>query len=208
MEKLVLLFGAVDVLMRGSLLGEGDEASPLLRAVVYKSEEVKFQLHLLLHFHLGVRIGAEGAFSSKPMNWTVNNDAEFAYGASHLNLATTENPGLVYDFDKMSCTISMPWRPHLVGTKSINGSSMLPRFGYDAPTDPLVQPQHEKRQTVNCGCFQAKSPQYRSSIYVQCYTIKALKGLQITVKSTSLLFTYPLQNQSSKVIVRLIEGFN
>ncbi|PPD87296.1 hypothetical protein GOBAR_DD15781 [Gossypium barbadense] len=213
MEKLVLLFGAVDVLMRGSLLGEGDEASPLLRAPFVASFSSRGPnpgsgsllkwLHTLVKSHAGFKGDTRhyqicNCDHSKPMNWTVNNDAEFAYGASHLNLATTENPGLVYDFDKMSCTISMPWRPHLVGTKSINGSSMLPRFGYDAPTDPSVQPQHEKRQTVNCRCFQAKSPQYRSSIYVQCYTIKALKGLQITVKSTSLLFTYPLQNRSSK----------
>ncbi|KAH1095931.1 hypothetical protein J1N35_012852 [Gossypium stocksii] len=88
MEILVLLFDAVDVLMRGSLLGEGDEASPLVQA--------------------------------KLVSWRLNNDSEFAYGAGHLNLATTENPGLVYDFDKMSCIISMPWRPYLVGTKSIN----------------------------------------------------------------------------------------
>ncbi|XP_022769698.1 subtilisin-like protease SBT4.14 isoform X3 [Durio zibethinus] len=146
--------------------------------------------------------------TAKPMSRRVNKDAEFAYGAGQLNPARALNPGLVYDMDEMSYIqflchegYSGSSIAHLVGTKSINCSSFLPGFGYDALNYPSMQLNMENGQQPTVGVFRRRVTNVGPpSVYNA--TIKAPKGVQITVKPTSLFFTRHLQKRSFKVVVK------
>ncbi|KAH1106971.1 hypothetical protein J1N35_010739 [Gossypium stocksii] len=145
--------------------------------------------------------------TAKPMSKRVNKDAEFAYGAGQLNPARAINPGLVYDIDEMSYVqflchegYSGSSIAHLIGTKSVNCSSLLPGFGYDALNYPSMQLNMKNSQQPTVGVFKRRVTNVGPpSVYNA--TIKAPKGLQITVRPTSLLFTRLLQKRSFKVVV-------
>ncbi|KAK8650530.1 hypothetical protein V6N13_140165 [Hibiscus sabdariffa] len=146
--------------------------------------------------------------TAKPMSRRVNKEAEFAYGAGQLNPARAINPGLIYDIDEMSYVqflchegYSGSSIAHLVGKKSINCSSILPRFGYDALNYPSMQLNMENGQQQTVGVFRRRVTNIGPpSVYNA--TIKATKGVQITGRPTSLLFTRSLQKRSFKVVVR------
>ncbi|XWS32264.1 hypothetical protein CRYUN_Cryun23aG0145200 [Craigia yunnanensis] len=146
--------------------------------------------------------------TAKPMSRRVNKDAEFAYGTGQLNPARAVNPGLVYDMDVMSYIqflchegYSGSSIAHLVGTKSINCSSLLPGFGYDALNYPSMQLNMENGQKQTIGVFRRRVTNVGPpSVYNA--TIKAPEGVEITVKPTSLLFTRSLQKRSFKVVVK------
>ncbi|KAK8612030.1 hypothetical protein V6N13_132063 [Hibiscus sabdariffa] len=146
--------------------------------------------------------------TAKPMSRRVNKDAEFAYGAGQLNPSRAINPGLVYDIDEMSYVqflchegYSGSSIAHLIGTKSINCSSILPGFGYDALNYPSMQLNMKNGQQQTVGVFRRRVTNVGSSPVYNA-TIKAPKGMKITVRPMSLLFTRPLQKRSFKVVVR------
>ncbi|XVF22652.1 hypothetical protein REPUB_Repub12eG0189900 [Reevesia pubescens] len=146
--------------------------------------------------------------TAKPLSRRVNMEAEFAYGAGQLNPVRAVNPGLVYDMDEMSYIQFLCHEgytgssiAHLVGTKSLNCSSMLPGLGYDAFNYPSMQLNMENGQQQTIGVFQRIVTNVGPpSVYNA--TIKAPKGVEITVKPTSLFFTRTLQKRSFKVVVK------
>ncbi|KAK8583361.1 hypothetical protein V6N13_022067 [Hibiscus sabdariffa] len=152
------------------------------------------------------------------MSRRVKKEAEFAYGAGQLNPARAINPGLVYDIDEMSYVqflchegYSGSSIAHLVGKKSINCSSILPGFSYDALNYPSMQLNMKEGQQQTIGIFRRRVTNvgppsvYNATIKatkgVQI-TVRATKGVQITVRPMSLLFTRQLQKRSFKVMVR------
>ncbi|KAK8693466.1 hypothetical protein V6N13_071049 [Hibiscus sabdariffa] len=96
---------------------------------------------------------------------------------------------------------SGPSIAHLVGKKSINCSSLLPGFGYDALNYPSMQLNviNGRRQTV--GVF-IRSVTNVGPPSVYNATIKAPKGVEITVNPKSLVFTRSLQKRCFKVVVK------
>lgn len=138
----------------------------------------------------------------------MNKDAEFAYGAGQLNPARAVNPGLVYDMDEMSYIQFLCHEgytgssiAHLVGTKSVNCSSLIAGLGHDAFNYPSMQLNMEIGQQQTVGVFRRRVTNVGPpSVYNA--TVKAPKGVEITVKPTSLLFTRSLQKRSFKVVVK------
>ncbi|XVF73322.1 hypothetical protein PTKIN_Ptkin12aG0192400 [Pterospermum kingtungense] len=146
--------------------------------------------------------------TAKPMSRRVNEDAEFAYGAGQLSPARAIDPGLVYDMEAMSYIQFLCHEgytgssiAHLVGAKSINCSSLLPGFGYDALNYPSMQLNMEIGQQQTVGVFKRRVTNVGPpSVYNA--TIKAPKGVEITVKPTSLVFTRSLQKRCFNVVVK------
>ncbi|WCJ23122.1 Subtilisin-like protease SBT4.14 [Euphorbia peplus] len=147
--------------------------------------------------------------TAKPISKRANNDAEFAYGAGQVNPARARNPGLVYDMDEMSYIQFLCREGYkgsslsvLIGSKSLNCSSLIPGIGYDALNYPTLQviAQNEKQKSL--GVFQRTVKNVGPSPSVYNVTIKAPKGLEITVKPLTLSFTHPLQKRSFKVVVK------
>ena len=143
------------------------------------------------------------------MSRRVNKDAELSYGVGQLNPSRAVNPGLVYDMDVMSYIqflchegFSGSSIAHLVGTKSINCSSLLPGFGYDALNYPSMQLNMENGKQQTIGVFRRRVTNVGPPSMYNA-TIEAPEGVQITVKPTSLLFTRSLQKRSFKVVVKV-----
>ncbi|MBA0685864.1 hypothetical protein Goari_013505, partial [Gossypium aridum] len=146
--------------------------------------------------------------TAKPMSRRVNKDAEFAYGAGQLNPTKAINPGLIYDMDEMSYIqflchegYSGSSIAHLVGTKSINCSSLLPGFGYDALNYPSMQLNMKNGKQQSVGVFMRRVTNVGPALVYNA-TIKAPKGVEITVKPQSLIFSRSLQKRSFKVVVK------
>ncbi|MBA0589602.1 hypothetical protein Gorai_018341, partial [Gossypium raimondii] len=146
--------------------------------------------------------------TAKPMSRRVNKDAEFAYGAGQLNPTKAINPGLIYDMDEMSYIqflchegYSGSSIAHLVGTKSINCSSLLPGFGYDALNYPSMQLNMKNGKQQSVGVFMRRVTNVGPALVYNA-TIKAPKGVEITVKPKSLIFSRSLQKRSFKVVVK------
>ncbi|XP_050237435.1 subtilisin-like protease SBT4.14 isoform X2 [Mercurialis annua] len=147
--------------------------------------------------------------TAKPMSVRVNSDAEFAYGAGQVNPTRARSPGLVYDMDAMSYIQFLCREGYtgsslavLIGSKSINCSSLLPGLGSDAINYPTMQlsARDEKRPTT--GVFRRTVTNVGQVPSVYNVTIKAPKGLEITVRPMSLFFSRSLQKRSFKVVVK------
>ncbi|KAE8679520.1 Agamous-like MADS-box protein AGL6 [Hibiscus syriacus] len=97
--------------------------------------------------------------TAKSMNQKINRDVEFAYGTGQLNPASYSGSSIA----------------HIVGTKSRNCSSILPRFGYDALNYPSMQLNMRNGQppTANRKCFQEKSHQCRYSVCVSHTSLRS-----------------------------------
>lgn len=147
--------------------------------------------------------------TAKPMSQRMNNEAEFAYGAGHLNPSKAINPGLIYDMDEMSYIQFLCHEGYnrsslvsLMGSKSINCSSLLPTIGYDALNYPSMQLDLKLGQNQTVGVFLRTVTNVGPSPAVYNATINAPKGVQITVKPKSLFFSHALQKESFKVVVK------
>lgn len=147
--------------------------------------------------------------TATPMSSRVNSEAEFAYGAGQVNPSKAVSPGLVYDMDEMSyvqflCHEGYPGKSiaTLVGSKSINCSALLPGVGSDALNYPTIQLTVKKRQQPNVGVFQRVVTNVGPSQSIYNATIRAPKGVEITVKPMSLSFSHALQKRSFMVVVK------
>lgn len=143
------------------------------------------------------------------MSSRVNSEAEFAYGAGQVNPTKAVSPGLVYDMDEMSyvqflCHEGYPGKSiaTLVGSKSINCSALLPGVGSDALNYPTMQLTLKRRQQPNVGVFQRVVTNVGPSQSIYNATIRAPKGVEITVKPMSLSFSQALQKRSFMVVVK------
>ncbi|KAJ6940286.1 subtilisin-like protease SBT4.14 [Populus alba x Populus x berolinensis] len=147
--------------------------------------------------------------TAKPMSSRVNNDAEFAYGAGQVNPEKARNPGLVYDMDEMSYIQFLCHEGYnrsslavLVGSKSVNCSSLLPGIGYDALNYPTMQLSVKNKQEPTVGVFIRTVTNVGPSPSIYNATIQAPKGVDIVVKPMSLSFSRSSQKRSFKVVVK------
>lgn len=139
----------------------------------------------------------------------MNYDAEFAYGAGQVNPVKARNPGLVYDMDEMSYIQFLCKEGYngsslavLVGSRSMNCSSLLPGIGYDALNYPTLQLSVRTEQKPTIGIFRRTVTNVGPFPAIYNATIKAPKGVEITVKPKSLSFSRASQKRSFKVVVK------
>ncbi|CAN1332422.1 Subtilisin-like protease SBT4.14 [Linum perenne] len=155
--------------------------------------------------------------TAKPMSRRRNEEAEFAYGAGQLNPIRARSPGLVYDMDEMSYVQFLCHEGYkgsslsvLVGSKSVNCSSMIPGMGYDALNYPTIQMKGNDRATV--GVFQRRVTNVGRGPYPVVYnaTIQSAKGMEITVKPMSLSFSRAGDEKGFRVVVKAegIQGYS
>ena len=144
------------------------------------------------------------------MSRRVNPEGEFAYGAGQVNPRRALNPGLVYDMNEMSYIQFLCLEGYkdasiaqLAGSKSINCSSLIPGLGYDAlnyPTFQLTLRSNNKKDTI--GIYRRTLTNVGPTTSVYNATVRAPKGVEITVTPTRLVFSRSLQRRSFKVVVR------
>ncbi|GAV76678.1 Peptidase_S8 domain-containing protein/PA domain-containing protein/Inhibitor_I9 domain-containing protein, partial [Cephalotus follicularis] len=147
--------------------------------------------------------------TAKSLSRRVNNDGEFAYGVGQLNPAKAISPGLVYDMDDMAYIQFLCHEGYkgssfapLIGTKSINCSSLLPGLGYDAINYPTMQLKTKNSKKPIATVFRRRVTNVGPSVSIYNAIIKAPSGVNITVKPMSLSFTHTLQKRSFKVVVK------
>ena len=90
----------------------------------------------------------------------------------------------------------------LVGSKSINCSTLLPGLGYDALNYPTMQLSLKNNQEPTTGVFLRRVTNVGQAVSIYNATITAPKGVEITVKPMSLSFSRVLQKRSFKVVVK------
>ncbi|KAL6322599.1 hypothetical protein AAG906_009914 [Vitis piasezkii] len=147
--------------------------------------------------------------TAKPMSRKVNNDAEFAYGTGQVNPRRALSPGLIYDTDEMSYIQFLCHEGYsgkaiatIVGSKSINCSSLLPGQGSDALNYPTMQLSLKDTNEPTVGVFRRRVTNVGPAQSVYNATIKAPQGVEITVTPTRLVFSRALQARSFKVVVK------
>ncbi|WJX52973.1 hypothetical protein P8452_39027 [Trifolium repens] len=146
--------------------------------------------------------------TAKPMSQKFNKEAEFAFGAGQVNPTRALNPGLIYDMDELGyvqflchegyngTTLSI-----LIGSP-INCSSLVPGFGHDAINYPSMQLSVKNNTESTIGVFSRTVTNVGPASTVYNATIKSPKGVEITVKPTSLIFSHTMQKKSFKVVVK------
>ncbi|XP_051145151.1 subtilisin-like protease SBT4.14 isoform X2 [Andrographis paniculata] len=147
--------------------------------------------------------------TAKGMQPKVNRDKEFAYGSGQLNPTKAIKPGLIYDIDDMSYIQFLCREGYkgsaigtLLGQGPINCSKLLPAKSEDAINYPTMQLALKRNQETTIGVFRRTVTNVGPRISVYNATIKAPKGVQITVKPMSLSFSKPLQKRSFTVVVK------
>ncbi|KAH9604066.1 hypothetical protein KSS87_010407, partial [Heliosperma pusillum] len=147
--------------------------------------------------------------TARPMSSRVNKDAEFAYGAGQVNPLRAVSPGLVYDMDEMTYIQFLCREGYngtslsvLVGSKSINCTSMIPSFGYDALNYPTMQLSVKNKQRPTIGVFRRRVTNVGPPHSVYNATVRVPKGVEITVTPSTLNFSRALQMRSFKVTVK------
>lgn len=143
------------------------------------------------------------------MSQRVNADAEFAYGVGQVNPRKAVNPGLIYDIDEMSYIQFLCHEGYsgsslapLVGSKSINCSSLIPGLGYDALNYPTMQLSLKSNKQPTVAVFRRTVTNVGPSNSIYNATIRAPKGVEITVKPMSLSFSHASQKRSFQVVVK------
>ncbi|KAK6920217.1 Peptidase S8 propeptide/proteinase inhibitor I9 [Dillenia turbinata] len=147
--------------------------------------------------------------SARPMSAEVNNDAEFAYGMGQLNPRRALSPGLVYDLDEMSyvqflCSEGYTGKAlaTLVGSKSTNCSKLLPGQGYDSLNYPSMQLSMKSNNEPIVATFQRTVTNVGHANATYASTIRAPKGVTISVKPTTLSFSHVGESKSFTVVVK------
>ncbi|GAY42057.1 hypothetical protein CUMW_063980 [Citrus unshiu] len=147
--------------------------------------------------------------TAKPMSQRVNNEAEFAYGAGQVNPQKAVSPGLVYDMDDMSYIQFLCHEGYngsslavLVGSKSINCTSLIPGVGYDALNYPTMQVSLKSNGELTTAIFRRRVTNVGPRLSIYNATIKAPKGVNITVKPMSLSFSRTSHKRSFSVVVK------
>ncbi|KAL3517065.1 hypothetical protein ACH5RR_023967 [Cinchona calisaya] len=147
--------------------------------------------------------------TATPMSSKRDRQAEFAHGAGQVNPVKALSPGLVYDTDEFSYIqflchegYSDSSLANLVGQEPINCSKLLPSNSEDAINYPTMQLSLKSRQEPTTGIFRRVVTNVGPSQSVYNATIKAPKGVAITVKPTSLSFSRVSQKISFKVVVK------
>ncbi|CAJ2657641.1 unnamed protein product [Trifolium pratense] len=146
--------------------------------------------------------------TAKPMSQKFNKEAEFAFGAGQVNPTRAVNPGLVYDMDDFAyiqflchegyngSTLSV-----LIGSP-INCTSLLPGIGHDAINYPSMQLSVKSNTDRTIGVFRRRVTNVGPGPTIYNATIKSPKGVEITVRPNSLIFSHSLQKRSFKVVVK------
>ncbi|XP_027158678.1 subtilisin-like protease SBT4.14 [Coffea eugenioides] len=147
--------------------------------------------------------------TATPMSSKTDRDAEFAHGAGQVNPVKALSPGLVYDMDDFSYIQFLCHEGYndsslanLAGQQQINCSKLLPATGEDAINYPTMQLRLKSNQEPTTGIFRRVVTNVGPSQSVYNATIKAPKGVVITVKPTSLSFSRASQKRSFKVVVK------
>ncbi|XP_062090204.1 subtilisin-like protease SBT4.14 [Humulus lupulus] len=147
--------------------------------------------------------------TATPMSRRVNADGEFAYGAGQVNPRRAVSPGLVYDMNDMSyiqflCLegFNSSSIAHLVGSRSINCSSLIPGLGYDALNYPTFQLTVNSNKPMTIGIYRRTVTNVGRAKTVYNVSVKPPKGVEITVTPPILSFTRTLQRRSFKVVVK------
>ncbi|XP_027338944.1 subtilisin-like protease SBT4.14 [Abrus precatorius] len=146
--------------------------------------------------------------TAKPMSKRVNNEAEFAYGSGQLNPTRAVSPGLVYDMDDLAYIQFLCHEGYngssfsaLVGSP-VNCSSLIPGIGHDAINYPTIQFSLESNKDTRIGVFRRRVTNVGPAPTIFNATIRSPKGVEITVKPTTLIFSKTLQKKSFKVVVK------
>ncbi|RVX01120.1 hypothetical protein VitviT2T_023544 [Vitis vinifera] len=147
--------------------------------------------------------------TAKPMSRRVNKDGEFAYGAGQVNPLRALSPGLVYDMNETSyiqflCHEGLSGKSigAIVGSKSVNCSSLLPGHGNDALNYPTMQLSLKDKNETTVGVFRRTVTNVGPAQSVYKATIEAPQGVKITVTPTTLVFSPTVQARRFKVVVK------
>ncbi|CAA0830716.1 Subtilisin-like protease SBT4.14 [Striga hermonthica] len=146
--------------------------------------------------------------TARPMSSRVDTDAEFAYGTGQVYPTRAINPGLVYDMDDMSYIQFLCHENYsgsaigtLTGRGTVDCSKLLPASPEDALNYPTMQLALKTDQEPTVGIFQRTVTNVGPAGSVYKATIRAPKGVVITVKPMKLSFSETLQKKSFKVVV-------
>ncbi|KAK2965855.1 hypothetical protein RJ640_027142 [Escallonia rubra] len=147
--------------------------------------------------------------SATPMSSRVNHDAEFAFGVGQVNPTKAVSPGLIYDMDDMSYIQFLCHEGYsgssiasLIGSNSINCSTLLPGLGEDALNYPTMQLSLKRSNGTSTAVFRRTVTNVGPPQSIYNATIRAPKGVEITVNPTSLSFSRASQKRSFKVVVK------
>ncbi|XP_016499904.1 subtilisin-like protease SBT4.14 [Nicotiana tabacum] len=146
--------------------------------------------------------------TARPMSSKVDREAEFAYGAGQVNPAKARSPGLIYEMDDMSYIQFLCHEGYNSSSVSsllrqrVNCSTLIPANGEDAINYPTMQFGLKSNQEPTIGIFRRKVTNVGQAISVYNATIRAPKGVDITVKPMTLSFTRAMQTRSFKVVVK------
>ncbi|ESQ37676.1 hypothetical protein EUTSA_v10028458mg [Eutrema salsugineum] len=147
--------------------------------------------------------------SAKPISARVNKDAEFAYGGGQVNPRRAASPGLVYDMDDISYVQFLCGEGYnattlapLVGSRSVNCSSIVPGLGHDSLNYPTIQLTLRSAKTSTMAVFRRRVTNVGAPSSVYNATVRAPKGVEITVEPMSLSFSKASQKRSFKVVVK------
>lgn len=143
------------------------------------------------------------------MSQRVNPEAEFAYGAGQLNPRRALNPGLVYDMSDMSYVQFLCLEGYkdssiakLIGSKTVNCSSLIPGLGYDGLNYPNFQIALKSNQKTTFAIYRRTVTNVGPARAIYNATVRAPKGVEIIVTPMRLVFTKAMQKRSFKVVVK------
>ncbi|KAI3756864.1 hypothetical protein L1987_56688 [Smallanthus sonchifolius] len=145
-----------------------------------------------------------------PMSSRVNQNAELAYGVGQLNPRCAVSPGLIYDMDSMSCVQFLCHEGYdgssiasLIHSKSkIDCASLLPPLvSEDAINYPTMQLTLKNKKGITTGTFRRTVTNVGRDKSTYNATIRAPKGVNITLEPMTLSFSHTSKRRSFKVTV-------
>ncbi|XP_031285387.1 subtilisin-like protease SBT4.14 [Pistacia vera] len=146
--------------------------------------------------------------SATPMNRRVDRLAEFSYVAGQMNPQEAVSPGLIYDTNRMGYIQFLCHEGYtgsslavIVGSKSVNCSSLIPGLGHDALNYSTMQVKLDKYHPTT-AVFRRTVTNVGDPVSIYNTTIKAPKGVNISVKPLSLFFSRSRQKRNFTVVVK------